>query len=94
MPPDDEFADTQFWGYRPRTPEAKDRWQPPGRKPDTLWALRVLGLDKLPSAEELKKCYRQLAMEYHPDINHELNGDCTKMSLINMANDYLLSFLR
>jgi curved DNA-binding protein len=31
---------------------------------------RILGLDKTASADQIKKAYRKLAMQYHPDRNH------------------------
>ena len=31
---------------------------------------QILGLDKTASADQVKKAYRKLAMQYHPDRNH------------------------
>lgn len=75
----------------PEEPPKEDRWQDPGRRfRDSKWALRVLGLEKLPSREELKTEFRRLAMEFHPD---RVEGDHEKMALINSARDYLNTFI-
>lgn len=67
------------------------RWYDPGgRRQDSRWAMRVLALDSLPTERELKKCFHELALEYHPDKE---SGDPEKMALINGARDYLLSFI-
>jgi len=31
---------------------------------------QILGMDKFASADQIKKAYRKLAMQYHPDRNH------------------------
>ena len=44
------------------------------------------GFESIPTKEELKKRYRQLAKKYHPDINA---GDDTNMQKLNHYRDIL-----
>ncbi|MFH1541775.1 MAG: molecular chaperone DnaJ [bacterium] len=44
----------------------------------------VLGVNKSASADEIKRAYRKLAREYHPDVNKE-SGAETKFKEINEA---------
>lgn len=55
---------------------------------DESWAYKTLGLDKTASFEEVKKQYKKLAMQYHPDRNKEINAK-NKMVEINQAYDYI-----
>jgi molecular chaperone DnaJ len=50
---------------------------------------QVLGVDKKSSAEDLKKAYRKLAMQYHPDKNAGNKDAETKFKEINEAYDVL-----
>jgi len=75
---------------RPEPPKDQERWYDPGKGRDTAWALKVLGLSSIPSGSGLKKIFRELVLEYHPDRK---NGDNMKMSLINSARDYLDGFI-
>jgi molecular chaperone DnaJ len=49
----------------------------------------VLGMSRGASAEELKKAYRKLAMQYHPDRNHGKPDAEHKFKEINEAYDVL-----
>ena len=49
----------------------------------------VLGVSKSASADELKKAYRKLAMQYHPDRNSGDKGAEQKFKDINEAYDIL-----
>jgi hypothetical protein len=79
----------------PPPPSPNGRWAPPlNGRPDSVWCMRVLGLSVLPASKaNLKALYRRLALEFHPDLNHEMEGDSSKMALINVARDYLESYL-
>jgi len=48
----------------------------------------VLGLQKGASDDEIKKAFRKLAKQYHPDINHEPDAE-TKFKEINEAYQVL-----
>jgi molecular chaperone DnaJ len=48
----------------------------------------VLGLPRDASAEDVKKVFRKLAMQYHPDRNHD-NGATEKFKEINEAYEVL-----
>lgn len=50
-----------------------------------LDALRTMGFDAMPSASDLKRRHRELAMKYHPDRG----GDTAMMAKVNAANDLL-----
>lgn len=54
----------------------------------------TLGLEKGATAEDIKKAYRKLSMQYHPDKVRHLGDEFRaiaeeKMKEINAANDYL-----
>lgn len=48
----------------------------------------ILGVSKTASADEMKKAYRKLAMQYHPDRNKEPDAE-DKLKEINQAYDVL-----
>lgn len=48
----------------------------------------VLGVARSASAEEIKKAYRKLAMQYHPDRNHE-NGAAERFKEVKEAYECL-----
>ncbi len=48
----------------------------------------VLGVDKNASTEDIKKAYRRLARQYHPDVNKE-SGAAEKFKEINEAHQIL-----
>lgn len=48
----------------------------------------VLGLDRTASAEDIKKAFRRLAMQYHPDRNNEAGAEA-KFKEINQAYEIL-----
>jgi len=50
-----------------------------------FYPLEVLGLDKMPDKEELKKRFKLLSQKYHPDRG----GSHLLMTLINEANESL-----
>ncbi len=50
---------------------------------DVKEALDVLGLAKVPTAEELRQVYRDLVKRYHPDVSRGGTGE--RMALINEA---------
>ncbi|HRI77540.1 MAG TPA: DnaJ domain-containing protein, partial [Alphaproteobacteria bacterium] len=50
---------------------------------------QVLGVDKKASADELKKAYRKLAMQYHPDKNQGNKEAEAKFKEISEAYDVL-----
>ena len=49
----------------------------------------VLGLQKSASADEIKKAYRKLAKQYHPDANPDDASAKKKFQQINEANEVL-----
>ena len=49
----------------------------------------VLGLQKNATADEIKKAYRKLAKQYHPDANPDDAGAKKKFQQINEANEVL-----
>src|SRR5471030_1227533 len=49
----------------------------------------VLGVDKKASAEEIKKAYRKLARQYHPDRNPDDAKAEERFKEISEANDLL-----
>jgi curved DNA-binding protein len=50
---------------------------------------KVLGLQKTATADEIKKAYRKLARQYHPDTNQNDAGAHKKFQEINEANEVL-----
>src|SRR5215510_47673 len=50
---------------------------------------KVLGLDKNATQEEIKKAYRKLARQYHPDLNPNDKEAHKKFQQINEANEVL-----
>src|SRR5215510_2726586 len=50
---------------------------------------KVLGLDKNATQEEVKKAYRKLARQYHPDLNPNDKQAHTRFQQINEANEAL-----
>lgn len=48
----------------------------------------ILGIDKNASTEDIKKAYRRLARQYHPDVNKE-SGAAEKFKEINEAHQIL-----
>ena len=49
----------------------------------------VLGLQKGATDDEIKKAYRKLAKQYHPDLNPDNPEAEAKFKEINEANDVL-----
>ncbi len=50
---------------------------------------KVLGLSKNAGADEIKKAYRKLARQYHPDVNPNNEDAHKKFQQINEANEVL-----
>lgn len=50
---------------------------------------KALGLDKKASADDIKKAYRKLARQYHPDLNPDNKEAHKKFQQINEANEVL-----
>jgi DnaJ-class molecular chaperone len=50
---------------------------------------RFLGVERVASSEEIKKAYRKLAMEYHPDRNQDKPGCEERLKDINEAYQVL-----
>ena len=50
---------------------------------------KVLGLNKTASAEEIKKSYRKLARQYHPDVNPGDASAEARFKELNEANEVL-----
>ena len=50
---------------------------------------KILGLDKTASAEDIKKAYRKLARQYHPDLNPNDKDANKKFQQVNEANEVL-----
>lgn len=49
----------------------------------------VLGVSKTATAEEIKKAYRKLARQYHPDVNPNKDEATRKFKEVNEANEVL-----
>lgn len=50
---------------------------------------KILGVDKTASDADIKKAYRKLARQYHPDLNPNDNEAKKKFQQINEANEVL-----
>jgi len=50
---------------------------------------KALGVDKNATPEQIKKAYRKLARQYHPDVNPNDKGAEQKFKEINEANEVL-----
>lgn len=50
---------------------------------------KILGLDKTASAEQIKKAYRKLARQYHPDLNPNDKDANKKFQQVNEAHEVL-----
>src|ERR1700732_3950199 len=50
---------------------------------------KTLGVDKKASADEIKKAYRKLARQYHPDRNPDDKGAESRFKDISQAYDVL-----
>jgi curved DNA-binding protein len=50
---------------------------------------QVLGISKTASADDVKKAYRKLARQYHPDMNQDNKEAHKKFQQINEANEVL-----
>ena len=50
---------------------------------------QLLGVDKNASPEEIKKAYRKLARQYHPDVNPSNEEAKKKFQQVNEANEVL-----
>src|SRR4051794_1669578 len=50
---------------------------------------KVLGVDKKASADEIKKAYRKLARQYHPDRNSGDKAAEERFKEVQQANDIL-----
>src|SRR5271166_281097 len=50
---------------------------------------KTLGVDRKASAEEIKKAYRKLARQYHPDQNPEDKSAEARFKEISQAHDVL-----
>jgi len=50
----------------------------------------ILGVPKMPVGwDEIKKAYRRLARQLHPDVNPGINGEESRFKDINEAYDIL-----
>jgi len=50
---------------------------------------KVLGIEKSATPEQIKKAYRKLARQYHPDVNPNDQGAEQKFKELNEANEVL-----
>lgn len=84
------FADPVMTDDAPRPHARQQKPKPQHRAPSPLKKhLKSLGLDKIPTIEQLKELRRELAKKHHPDKG----GDVAKMSTINNAADWLEGFI-
>lgn len=66
-------------------------FQAPPRFDEVQKAKDFFGFSHTPTKEELKKRYKELARQYHPDIN---NQDDTKMKELNHYRDVLMKLVQ
>jgi hypothetical protein len=66
-------------------------FQAPPRLDEVQKAKEFFGFSHTPSKEEIKKRYKELARQYHPDIN---NQDDTKMKELNHYRDVLMRLVQ
>ena len=66
-------------------------YQAPPRLDEVQKAKEFFGFSHTPSKEEIKKRYKELARQYHPDIN---NQDDTKMKELNHYRDVLMRLVQ
>ena len=59
-------------------------WQPPQKR-----LLRVLGVKKSASADDIRKAFRKLARKYHPDVNPGDKAAEEKFKTLSEANEVL-----
>ena len=50
---------------------------------------KIMGVDKKASEKEIKKAYRKLARQYHPDVNQDNKEAEQKFKEVNEANEVL-----
>lgn len=50
---------------------------------------KILGVDKNATQADIKKAYRKLARQYHPDVNPGVKTAEARFKEINEANDVL-----
>lgn len=77
--------------YKQRQNESQNAQKP---KTDKAWAYKILGLPNNASEKEIKKAYRQLAQQYHPDkqtgsSDEEIKNATEKFREINEAYEIL-----
>lgn len=83
-----------------RTQQERSRGNPNGRvTPSVADSLVVLGFEELPSASVLKKKYRRLVLQYHPDRVQHLGDEFAvvaekKITEINLAYDNVMRSIR
>ena len=68
------------------------QWAGPGdgsRSRDEMRALDILGLDPDVDFEEIKKAYRALAKQYHPDVNPDDEEAADEFAKVQAAYDVL-----
>mmetsp|Transcript_40832 Transcript_40832/g.73063 ORF Transcript_40832/g.73063 Transcript_40832/m.73063 type:complete len:115 (+) Transcript_40832:1-345(+) len=95
------------WGVLPDdVPEAPDwsRFQPPPRQRQVpappsakvTSAFRALGLEITASHEQVRKAYRKLALQYHPDKNPGLQQEqaVKRFQQITAAYDDVLNHMK